>query len=155
MTYSEFQTILFQCSNILNERPIGIDKSKEKDFTYLCPNDMLLGRASSRAPVDSFCKRNSIIKRMVFIDSLVDSFWRKWTNSYFPSLLIEQKWHHTRRNVAKGDVVIIHDKDLSRGEWRLGRVVDTIAGKDGIVRRIEIQYKNKDSKKFTNIIMYC
>ena len=91
LTFSEFQTVLFQCANILNERPIGVNNAKEQDFTYLCPNDMLLGRSSSKAPVDHFCIRNSMIKRTVFVQSNEDSFWRMWMNCYFPSLLVEQK----------------------------------------------------------------
>ena len=150
LTFSEFQTILFQCSDILNDRPIRVNNATVQDFTYLCPNDMLLGRSSSKAPVGTFCKTNSLIKRTIFIESIADSIWRKWMNNYFPSLLIEQKWHHASRNRRKGDLAIIHGKDLARGEWKLGRVVDTVAGKDGIVRRIEIQYKHKDSKNYIN-----
>ena len=85
----------------------------------------------------------------MFIESLVNSFWKKWTHCYFPSLLVEQKWHHARRNVAIGDVVIIHDKDLSRGEWKLAKVADVVPGNDGIVRRLKIHYKSKGSNQFT------
>ena len=45
----------------------------------------------------------------------------------------------------------MHDKDLKRNEWKLGRVVDVVAGTDGSVCRIEIQYKNKDSKNYFNV----
>ena len=151
LTFSEFQTVLFQCANILNERPIAVNNAKEQDFSYLCPNDMLLGRSSSRAPEELFCGNNNVIRRMIFIEALVDSFWRKWTSCYFPSLLIEQKWHHAKRNVRVGDLVVIHDKDLKRSEWKLGRIVEAIPGKDGIVRRIEIEYKNKESVQFVRI----
>ena len=66
-------------------------------------------------------------------------------------MIIEQKWHHNRRNVAIGDIVIIHDKDLDRSEWKLGRVVDVIPGKDDIVRRLLIKYKIKGSNEFLNV----
>ena len=88
---------------------------------------------------------------MAFIQSLVSSFWRKWTHTYFPSLMVQQIWHHTRRNIAADDIVIIHDKNVDRGQWKLGKVVNTILGNDGIIRRVEAQYKNKDSLQYTHV----
>ena len=135
----------------MNERPIGIKQSKEQDFVYLCPNDILLGRSTSRLPHGPFNKNNSLIKRLLFIETLVNSFWEKWPRNYFPSLLIQQKWHHTKRNVVVGDRVIIQDNNMNRGKWKLGKITKINIGIDNIVRRVEIQYKNKDSDKFTTI----
>lgn len=50
MTFSELQTALFEIGNLLNERPIGTKNCDPVEGTYLCPNDLLLGRASSRVP---------------------------------------------------------------------------------------------------------
>ena len=86
-----------------------------------------------------------------FIESIVECFWKKWTHCYFPSLLVEQKWHYTRRNVSIGDIVIIYDKDLARSEWKLGRVCEVIEGSDKVIRRIKIQYRNKGCNQFTSI----
>ena len=74
LTFSEFQTVLFQCSTLLNERPIGVNKSSEHDFTYLCPNDVLLGRSSSKVPVDNFSDQNPLSRRIAFIESSGCSF---------------------------------------------------------------------------------
>ena len=38
------------------------------------------------------------------------------------------------RNVPQGDLVLITDKQLPRNEWSTGRVMDIIAGQDGLVR---------------------
>ena len=104
LTFNELQTIFFECANLVNERPIGIKQSKEQDFVYLCPNDILLGRSTSKLPHGPFNKNNSLIKRLVFIEALINLFWEKWTRNYFPPLLIQQKWHHTERNVVVGDI---------------------------------------------------
>ena len=50
-----------------------------------------------------------------------------------------------------GDVVIIADKCLSRGEWKLGMVTAVVPGIDNKVRRVSLQYKNKGSNVFTVI----
>ena len=55
--------------------------------------------------------------------------------SYFPSLLERPKWHHARRNLSVGDVVVIYDKNLRRGHWKLGLVTDATLG---VVRRVKV-----------------
>ena len=86
-------------------------------------------------------------RRFVFIQSLVDSFWKIWTQCYFPSLLIRQKWHHEKCNMRIGDVVLIQDKHLVRGQWRMGRV----PGDDGKVRDVSVEYKIDGANSFTSI----
>ena len=151
VSYSEFQTICFESANLVNERPIGIKQSHLQDFSYLCPNDMLLGRCSSISPSGPFDENSSFRKRFSFVQSLVDSYWNKWVRNYFPSLLVQQKWHHGKRNIEVGDVVIIQDKKAPRGSWKLGKVSNTFKGVDEKVRKIEIQYRNEGNRDFMTI----
>ena len=78
-------------------------------------------------------------------------FWKKWTLVYFPSLVMQHKWHHEKRNLQIGDIVIIADKNSPRGQWKLGKINNGQAGIDGKVRRVSIQYKNKNSDIYTEI----
>ena len=151
VSFVELQTIVFEVGNLTNERPIGIKPVTYSEHTYLCPNDLILGRASQRVPPGPWDESKNIAKRFYFIQSIIDSYWKKWTLCYFPNLIIQQKWHHKRRNIQEGDIVIIADKNLNRGEWKLGRVTEVVPGIDGYVRRISIQYKNKGSSIFTTI----
>ena len=51
MTFSELQTVCFEEANLVNERPIGRHPTSPEDETYLCPNDLLFGRSTSRVPI--------------------------------------------------------------------------------------------------------
>ena len=70
---------------------------------------------------------------------LADEFWRRWTREYLPPLRQRTKWQQPRRNVNRGDLVLITDKQLPRNEWSTGRVVDVIKGQDGLVRAAEVK----------------
>lgn len=51
LTFGEFQTVLFEVANLLNERPIGMKPGGDVELgSYLCPNELLLGRASVKVP---------------------------------------------------------------------------------------------------------
>ena len=41
-----------------------------------------------------------------------------------------------------GDIVLIQDSNLIRGQWKLGKVSNTYPGTDGKVRKVDVQYKN-------------
>ena len=50
-TFSELQTIVFEATNLLNGRPIGIKPGDDPNLgTYLCPNYLLLGRSGIDVP---------------------------------------------------------------------------------------------------------
>ena len=91
------------------------------EHTYLCPNDLLLGHASQRIPSGPWDESKNIAKRFYFIQEIVDIYWKKWSLCYFPSLVIQQKCHHEKRNVKIGDIMI-SDKNLNKGKWKLGCV---------------------------------
>ncbi|CAC5386337.1 unnamed protein product [Mytilus coruscus] len=63
MTFSELQTVLFEVANILNEQPIGTSTFDPNKGTYLCPNDLILGRASSNVPVGHWDESDNFKKR--------------------------------------------------------------------------------------------
>ena len=151
LSFAELQTVLFESANIVNERPIGITSRDIDDDNYLCPNDLLLGRASSRVPSGPFKQYTNPRKRFSFIQSLIDTFWRKWTRDFFPSLLIRPKWHFRKRELCVGDIVLMKDLNALRGNWKLGKISKVYLSQDNIIRNVDVQYKNKVDKKLTTV----
>ena len=77
---------------------VGIQRHPK---TYLCPNDLLFGRSTSRVPI---WQPNH---RFEFVQQIVDAFWRKW---------------HTKKcNVRVGSRVLIQDSNQVRVNWKLGK----------------------------------
>ncbi|XP_068239989.1 uncharacterized protein [Palaemon carinicauda] len=149
LTFSDLQTTFFEIANLMNERPIGIKPGMDVELgTYLCPNDLLLGRASNKVPSGSWSTSGDTKKRLNFIQNVVDTFWRKWQRDYFPTLIVRQKWHTDKRNVQPGDIVLIKDTNVVRGKWKMGQVVDTETGRDNKVRDVSIRYKIQRPGKY-------
>ena len=151
VTFSEMQTILYESANIVNERPIGITPTSVEDGTYLSPNDLMLGRSSNKVPAGEFELTSNSKRRLYFVQRVCDSFWKKWITSYFPSLLERPKWHHERRNVRIGDIVIIQDAKLKRSQWKLGIITQATKGVDNRVRRVKVEYVNVHSGSATRV----
>lgn len=77
MTFSELQTVCFEAANLVNERPIGRHPTLPEEGAYLCPNDLLLGRSTARVPSGPFKETKDERCRFEFVQSVVNSFWKK------------------------------------------------------------------------------
>ena len=140
LTPFELYTCLLEVENLVNQRPIGRPPNDPDDGSYLCSNDMLLGRASPpQVPQGPFQETKNPGKRVEFIQKIVESFWRRWTRDVFPLLVPRRKWNVERRNVQVDDVVIVADGNAVRGKWNIGRVVEVYPGQDGKVRNIKVK----------------
>ena len=49
--------------------------------------------------------------------------------------------------IATGDVVVVHDENLPRGLWKLGRVEEVIAGRDGSVRGAAVRLVSRNRQQ--------
>ena len=83
----ELQTCLLEIANLVNQRPIGRIPNDPDNGSYICANDMLLGRVSSQIPQGPFRPTKNPRLKIEFVQKIVDSFWNRWTRDVFPSLI--------------------------------------------------------------------
>lgn len=144
LTFSELQTALFDVAGLLNERPIGTKTTDPNEGAYLCPNDLLLGRTSRNAPIGHWTPSNSSKVNLSAIHEIVEAFWKKWMKFYFPTLIVQKKWHTEVRNVCIGDIVLLQqDSNDYKGVWRLAQVSEILDSSDGKVRSVKLRYKQQ------------
>ena len=136
----ELLTVFTEVAALLNERPIGIMPGLDAELNILTPNLLLLGRSSTVNP-GGFEEPN-LNSRVTIIRNIVDLFWRNWTAIYAPTLVKQSKWLSEERGVKEGDIVLVADSNVIRGEYRLAIVSKTTASRDGVPRRVLIKYKN-------------
>ena len=153
LTFSEIQTVLFEVASLVNSRPIGRHPTAIEVGAYLSPNDLLLGRSTRKTPAGPFNLTTNKYMRHRLLQKIGETFWQRWTEDFFPSLIVQQKWHTRHRNLLIGDIVMIQDSGKIKGKWRLGKVVKADpSSRDGLVRQVEIMYKNPESKSFIKVM---
>jgi hypothetical protein len=138
-------TLMCLVESIINGRPLTTVSDDIKDLEPLSPNHLLLLQ-SGAVPLISEPVRSDLYSRRRWrqVQYLADIFWKRWTKEYVPSLRLRQKWTRTERNVKVGDVVIIIDENAPRNTWLLGRVVETFASSDGLVRSAKVVTKSSE-----------
>ncbi|XP_070548332.1 uncharacterized protein [Ptychodera flava] len=139
LTPFELYTVLLEVANLVNQRPIGRIPNDPDDGAYLCPNDILLGRASTAIPQGPFRETKNPRHRVEFVQKIIDSFWKRWSRDVLPHLVPRRKWKVERRNVQVNDIVILSDSNAIRDKWHIGRILEVYPGQDGKVRNVQVK----------------
>ena len=142
VTPVELQTILFECANICNERPIGASKPRE-DGTYslITPNQLIHGRSMNVLPDDvELADELPVKSRYRIIQHVTTSFWNRWSSEVSPGLVHRQKWHRKGHNLRVNDVVMICETTKLKGKYRLAIVEEVFTSNDGRVRSAIVRY---------------
>ncbi|XP_063373063.1 uncharacterized protein LOC134661082 isoform X3 [Cydia amplana] len=82
-----------------------------------------------------------------------NDFWRRWSRDYIGTLQERTKWRSARGpSLAVGTVVLVREERLPPCRWRLGKIVATQPGRDGITRVAIIRTARGDIQRaFNNI----
>ncbi|XP_062531657.1 uncharacterized protein LOC134201239 isoform X1 [Bombyx mori] len=112
----------------------------DKDFSPLTPSHFLIGRPLT-APVCDDVRDVPInrLQRYQRLELLRQQFWNRWTKEYISELQVRAKWTVNKDELKPNSLVVIKDNNLPPLKWRLGRVVRTIPGSDGISRVADIR----------------
>ena len=88
-------------------------------------------------------------RRMQHLSNILNRFWKRWRNEY----LIELRNAHRHQSqndastaISIGDVVILHEENQPRGKWRVGKILDLIAGAHTCIRGAVVEVRSKGGK---------
>jgi len=139
LTDESLNTLFCEVESVINGRPITSVSDDPNDQRPLTPNHLLLLRGGAIASLSEFQLGDCYRKRWRHVQFLADQFWKRWLREYLPNLAKRQKWVEPKANFKVGDVVLVMDENSPRKSWPLGLVTRTFAGRDGLVRSVEVK----------------
>lgn len=148
LTNEEWITVLCQIEAVANSRPICGMSDDPNDTTVLTPAHFLHTVPVAMVPDEDLSEcRASYLTRWRLVQSLTQSFWKKWKDEYLHQLQVRTKWHTKKPDVEIGEIVTLKDENLPPGKWKLGRVVKKHTGADGHTRVVEVKTENNTLKR--------
>ena len=141
LSFAEMDCLLSEASYLVNSRPLQPNPTAGDDG-FICPNDVMMGRSDIEPP-NLDITDTSLARRASHKQKILAEFWDKWSSSYFQSLVKFHRWQLKSRNAAKGDVVMILDKEAPRGKFIIGIIDSVKIDPDKQVRKVIVKYKTK------------
>ena len=88
------------------------------------------------------------------VQHISNEFWTRWRKEFLHTLQERKKFSRKRRNLQKGDVILLKSDSNNRNEWPIARVTETFADSNGIIRtvRARIGDTTGDQREFVRPI---
>lgn len=138
LTYEELSTALVRIESCLNSRPICPLNADTDDLEILTPGHFLIGEALLAPPEPPVIDLTPS-RRYLVIQRIIQQFWRKWSSDWLSHLQSRPKWARQHENLKINDMVVVKDDRLPPNKWKLGRIMDTHPGADGLVRVVTVR----------------
>lgn len=152
LTYEEMYTFLTRVEACLNSRPLTPLSDDPNDLSVLTPGHFLIGAPLTGMEEPSYMDVTlNRLSRWQVIDKLHQGFWRRWSREYLPTLQQRIKWKTQSSDICiPGILVLVQEDNLPSQSWKVGRVVETHKGADGIVRVATVRVGNGCIKRSIN-----
>lgn len=140
-------TLMSEVSAIINARPLVPVSSDPDNPFILTPAVLLTQKVGAPPPSGEFSDKDLHRSQWKRVQALASMFWSRWRQEYLPTLQCRRKWNEDRRNLEKGDVVLLKDSQIARNEWPMAMVTSTFPSQDGKVRKVEVKISYQGNPK--------
>ena len=107
------------------------------------PSHFIYGRRLFSLPEmrnDEEESQTGLLRRFRYLAKLRIHFWKRWRREYLTDLREHHRGKKESQNkVSIGDVVLVQEDNTKRSNWKMGKVLEQIVGKDGVVRGAKLR----------------
>lgn len=149
LSRDEMHTILQEAAAIVNCTPLYGITDDPNDPCPISPSNLLTLKDSPHpSPIETYSETDLLkygTKRWRRVQYLADQFWTRWRQSYLQNLQLRHKWMTPKKNLGKGDLVLIKSKTSPRNKWPTAIINDVKLSDDGLVRSVSLKLPGKNT----------
>ena len=125
---------------VVKNRPLCVTSNSPEDMNPITPMESINWRRLEQLP-DPNNRQN--VTRFVHLwrkrQTILNQFWKRWHNDYLMSQNIRKIWKNPTSENLIDKLVLIKEDNMSRNEWKIGRIAETIPSKDGLIRNVVVK----------------
>ncbi|VDK40481.1 unnamed protein product [Cylicostephanus goldi] len=176
----ELRTLAKETETIVNHRPLTYIVQDDRTMP-LRPIDFLHPWTPLSPPrvnekdqpfIPTTTTKEKLMEDWQFMNITLERFWKRWKSEYLTSLREQFRDRHphprlsTNAQPKKNDVVLIQEKSLERGQWKIGQIISSsdqyqrsakirlpsrhiITRPINLLHKLEVQGEQQDSSKNT------
>ena len=142
LTFPELEEVLLEVECFMNNRPLCY-QGEEFEKPVITPNLLLRGQPANYLDedVEAMNDKTAATKRMKYLTVCREHLKKRWLTEYVHALEERHRKVFTDEKglPKKGSIVLITDNSKIKSKWRIGRVVEVIRGRDGVIRGYKIK----------------
>jgi len=116
----------------------------EEKEVIITPNSFLIGNYSTDlVPPNQEIKYTKLGAKYQEVLKLEKEIWKRFINEILPELSPRTKWYKAFPDLKIGDVVLMIEDGIPRGQWRIAVVEETKKSEDQVVRSAKIRMNGK------------
>lgn len=139
--FEGLESVVLDIENNMNNRPLTYLECDGGEQQVLTPNILIRGENSHMFD-DVGDEEDEITKLQRRLKKAKDDAWKRWKREYVHSLLESQRVNNKVVEAPQiGDIVLVVGEEKNRGEWKKGKVLRHVRGKDGVVRGVVLLHK--------------
>ncbi|XP_061910680.1 uncharacterized protein LOC133654376 [Entelurus aequoreus] len=148
LSHEVLVTLMSEIMAIMNARPL-VPVSSDPDMPAVLTPAMLLTQKTDpvSAPLGNMDLKYLYNKQWRQVQSLAETFWKRWRQEYLATLKPRRKWKSERPNLQVGDVVLLKDTQVKRNEWPTGIIEETFPSRDGMIRKVNVKIIKQGTPK--------
>ena len=166
LEHLELLTVVTEVEAVLNSMPLTYMSSEDVEEP-LTPSHLILGYRVMSLPnhsnvtlddPDFYESPDNLNRQFKHLATIMKKLWSQWRKEYLTDLRESHRTLLAKRKtsdvVKNGELVVVHDDNLSRGQWRLSRIEEVIKGSDRQVRgaRVRMQTKTRRSTVLVQLL---
>ena len=140
LTYKELEEALMDVECFMNNRPLTY-LNDEFEQRVITPKILIRGEPTTLLKEKAETLET---RRMPYLRLSQHQLRKRWFNEYLKVLNEKQpaKFTGNDKTLNNGRIVLIKGNLMTSKQWKLGKIVNKIVGKDGVVRGYKIQTGN-------------
>ena len=152
LTYAEMVTLLAKISYSINTRPLTLqaispNSQQEDNMMPITPNHLLLARSSIEVPDMQYDEENKFSTRLNYVQEVFNAWWEKWIQDVLPTLVPCKRWKDIRKNLKKGDIVLMKYEGNMQDDYRRARVLEVYPDHKNLVRTVKVGFRKRDKRE--------
>lgn len=140
LTRAQLALILTEIEAVVNNRPLAVTSDDPNDYRPITPMELVSGRRLEQIPDPKAPKQATNFSHLwKKRQTILNQFWKRWSNDYLVEQSTRKIWRTPKFDDLMGKIVLIKDDHLSRNVWLIGRIIEILPSKDGLVRNVVVK----------------
>ena len=141
LEYAQVEAVVMDIERHLNNRPLTYMERETGEEKVLTPNAIMWGQEAYTLE-DIELDGDEVTKLHARLNEERQHVWQRWKKEYVYGLM---ESHRIKRGECDypeiGEIILIIGDEKNRGEWKKGRVLRHIRGRDRVVRGVGLLHK--------------